>query len=280
MVTRFLSLAFGMVIATAAVAQVPPRVNDMQGAPPVTPMQWKHQWMAESNTSWDYVGRKDRPLVMNLPGAPSEGANGLDAYMWRLFHDDGYALGQLVWRDDRARTQSVREDIEQIRSQVAEVRADPARFGDFDPGRIVIVGSRSDAFPAALVAFDSGSRTSSPVCAAIFINGANLDPLSPETPTAKRRFSEDADLAQLLPARFAADAPPTLLLDEGLAVHSDKLAEAIHAAGGVAVQTTISMFIESDPRTYLGYSENPSTEVISAFLKTYCPAKDSDRPKP
>lgn len=278
--SRFLMLAVAMTIAAEAVAQVPPQNLDMRGAPPVTPLQWKHKWLKAPNSSWDYVGRSGRPLVMNLPGAPSPYANGLDAYMWRLFYDEGYSLGQLVWHDSRARTRSVRDNIEQIRSQVAEVRSDPGQFGGFDPNRIILAASGSDAFPAALIALDSGTRGSSPICAAVFINGANFDPLSPETPTAKRRFSEDVNLVALLPARYVANAPPMLLLDEDFAPRSDQLANAIRASGGVAVQITISKFIESDPRTYLGYSENPATELIRNFLKTYCPAKGIQSTQP
>lgn len=273
MISRLLMLIAGVLVATSAIAQVPPRVTDMRGAPPVTPLQWKHAWLSERNTSWDYVPRESRPLVLNLPAAPAEYSNGLDAYMWRLFYDEGYALGRIVWRDSRSRFQSVRQDVRQIRAQISELRANAAQFGGFDPNRIVVAGSWDDAFPAALVAFDSGPRESSPVCATIFIRALNLDPTSPETPMAKRRFSEDSNLTELLPSRYASNAPPTLLLNEGFAPRADKLAEAIRAAGGVAVQATISMFIESDPRTYLGHSEDPSTQIIRDFLKTYCPAK-------
>lgn len=256
----------------------------MAGAPAVTPLGWKHKWLAEPNTSWDFVPRENRPLVMNLPGAPAEYANGLDVYLWRLFYDDGYALGELVWRDDRAQRRSVREDIGQIRSQVAEVRADPAKFGGFDPNRIVIAAWGADAFPAGLVAFNSGSRGSSPVCAAVFIGPMNLDPGSPETVVAARKLSEDPNPAELAPARFADNAPPTLLMteifDRAGAQRADALADAIRASGGIAVLETYSRFVASDPRTYLGYSADPSTNVIRDFLKTYCPAKAPKAPQP
>lgn len=284
MIWRLLKFAIGLAIATDAVAQIPPRVGDMRDAPPVTPMQWKHEWLKEPNTSWDYVGRKGRPLVMNLPGAPAEYSNGLDAYLWRLFHDEGYALGEIVWRDSRSRIQSVRDDIQQIRSQVEEVRADPAKFGGFDPKRIVLAALGADAYPAALIAFNSGPRGSSPVCAAIFVEAMNLDPTAPETVTATQRFAEDPNLADVSPARFAANAPPTLLMteifDRTAAQRADALAEAIRASGGTAVRATFSRFVESDPRTYLGYSEDPSTEVIRNFLKAYCPAKAGDGAQP
>lgn len=284
MIWRLPTLAGALLLTTAAFAQVPPRVTDMAGAPAVTPLGWKHKWLAEPNTSWDYVAREGRPLVMNLPGAPAEYANGLDIYLWRLFYDEGYALGELVWRDDRAQRQSIREDIGQIRSQVAEVRAQPAKFGGFDPDRIVIAASGADAFPAALLAFDSGPRGSSPVCAAVFIEPMNLDPGSPETVVATRKFSEDSNPAELAPARFAGNAPPTLLMTEIFdrtgAQRADALAGAIRASGGIAVRETYSRFVASDPRTYLGYSADPSTKVIRDFLKAYCPAKAPKTPQP
>jgi hypothetical protein len=281
---RAIGLAGTALIASAALAQFPPAVSGMGPAPAVTPMQWKHEWLKEPNTSWDYVRLSGSPLVVSLPGAPSDGPSGFDRYMWRLFHDEGYALGQLVWHDDRAKTQPVRDDIEQVRAQLAEVRGEPAKFGGFDPSRIVIASWGDDAFPAALIAFDSGPRASSPICAAIFIEAMNLDPASPETPTATRKFSEDSNAAQLSPARFAASAPPTLLMtevfDRSAGRRADALAEAIRSAGGVAVRATFSRFVDSDPRTYLGYSEDPSTNVIQTFLRTYCPAQDSPQPQP
>lgn len=282
MIERLLIVVGASMIAAAAVAQVPPRLNDIQGAPPVTPLGWDHQWLAERNTSWDYVAREGRPLVVSLPAAASEYSNGLSDYMWRLFYDDGYTLGQLVWRDQRGRTQPIRDSIQQIRSQLAEVRSRPRKFGGFDPNRIVIVGWEDDAFPASLIALSSGPRESSPVCAAIFIDGMNFDTSSPESVTATRRFAENANAAELSPARNAGNAPPTLLLssDSTSGRHADTLAAAIKAAGGIAVRGTFSRLDERDPRTYLGYSENPATSTVTDFLRTYCPAEATKTAKP
>lgn len=268
-----LLFAFAVMIGSAASAQLPPELNEMRGPPTATPLRWKHAWLSKPNTTWDYVGREGRPLVINLPAAPAERTYGLLDHLWRMLYDEGYALGQLVWHDSRARTQSVRQSITEVMSEVAEVRADPAKFGAFDPTRMIVVAAWEDAFPASLLAFNSGPRASSPICAAIFINPMNLNPELPETSTARRRFSEDVDPAELSPTRYAGDAPPMLLLDDGLRTRSDGLAEAVRAAGGVVVQKSIWRFQESDPTTYLGYSENPSTEVIRDFLKTHCPAK-------
>ncbi len=275
MLWRLLTLVFATAIATSSNAQGPPSFSDMYGGPPVTPMQWKHEWLSEPNTGWYYVSRPGRPLVINLPAAPADGSYGLNPHIWRLFYDDGYALGALTWRDDRGRTQPARKSVDGMITQVAEVRATPARFGGFDPKRIIVTGWGEDAFPAAVVAFNSGPRGSSPVCAAVFFDGMNFDTARPESRTAKRRFAEDPTPAQISPMRYAANAPPILLMTEILnatsAKHSDALAQAIRASGGIAVRATFPRFVARDSTTYLGYSGNPSTKIISDFIRTYCP---------
>lgn len=284
MLARVSLCATAALIGSGALfAQVPARVEDMRGTPRATPLDWKWKKLAEPNTFWDYVQNKGGPLVVSLPAAPGDRSYGIDGHMSRLFYEGGYSIGVLTWRDQRSRRLSVSESVAAVTSQLAQVRSDPERSGGFDPNRIVVFGVGDDAFPAALVAFNSGSRQSpggagaSPICAAIFINGMNFDPSSAETPTAKKKFGEEPNAARFSPLRYAANAPPTLLmtevLDHASAKRSDALAAAIRAGGGIAVRATYPRFEENDPTTALGYSENPSTEVIVQFLRTFCPAK-------
>lgn len=275
--------AAALAASSAASTQVPPRVEDMRGPIDATPLDWKWKKLSERSTFWDYVRSEGGPLVVSLPAAPGEESNGIGAHMARLFYEEGYSIGVLRWRDGRARRQSVSESVAAVVSQFGQVRADPERFGGFDPDRIIVFGVGDDAFPAALMAFNSGSLQSpdgtagSPVCGAIFINGMNFDASSPDTLIAKKKFAEDPGTSQFSAIRYAAKAPPTLLmtrvLDSAGAKRSDELAAAIRAGGGIAVRATYARYEESDPTTILGYSENPSTDVIAQFLRTHCPAK-------
>lgn len=284
MLRRAIFYPLVFMVASAAFAQVQPRVEDMRGPIEATPLDWKWKRLSGENVFWNYVRNRGGPLVISMPAAPSEGSSGIDDHMARLFHEEGYTIGILTWRDERARKQSANESIAAVASQFAQVRADPERFGGFDPDRIVVVGKGEDAFPAAFLAFSGNvwgnSAAKGPVCAAIFFDGMNFDPTAPDTLIAKKKFAEEADPIRFSSIRFAAGAPPTLLMTEALdraaARRSDQLAAAIRAAGGTAVRTTYPKFAESDPTTFLGYSENPSTKVIEDFLRTYCPAKAAE----
>ena len=248
MLGRAAFFALGLLIGSGtALAQVPERVTEMRGPIEATPLDWKWKKLRDGNVFWRYVRNKGGPLVVSLPAAPGERANGIGDHMARLFYEQGYSLGVLTWRDDRARRQSVSESVAEVASQFAHVQADAERFGEFDPNRVIVLGIDDDAFPAALLAFGGAQSAvgadASPICAAVFINGMNFDASSPDTLIAKRRFAEDPAALRFSPNRHAAKAPPTLLMteitDSVAATRSDALAAAIRAAGGIAVRATL-----------------------------------------
>lgn len=271
-----------------ASAQIPERVTDMRGPPPATPLDWDWEKLSDGNVFWNFVTREGRPLVVILPGVP-QGGGVIDDHLARFFYDQGYALGALTWRDERARRQPVSDSVSQITAQFEDVRANAGRRGGFDRNRIIVVAFGEAAFPASWVAFTgrnqiaTADQRQSPICAAIFVDGMNFDTANPDSRMAKRKFAQEADsVRSLSPIVHAKEAPPTLLMTRRLDVigaqRADAVAAAIRAGGGIAVRTTYARFEESDPATYLGHSENPSTAVIEQFLREHCPAEAGTTP--
>jgi acetyl esterase/lipase len=266
-----------------AAAQLPPQTADKVGPSPATPLGWKWERFKDRNVYFHWVEKRGRPLVLMVPAAPGDGYTGFGSHLARYLHDQGYALGVIDWRGDRARKQLPSQTVSQIVDEIAQVRALGAERGSFDPSTIVLLGSGEGAFLAALLAADRQLITnagSSPlrVCATLLLHPANLDPLLPDTYIARRQFArEPGAAARYSPLSRAASAPPTLLItdatDRREAARAQRALMALRPAGRTAVHETLPHFEFDDERTYLGHASNRATRAMGSFLKTHCPAE-------
>ncbi|CAA9513883.1 MAG: hypothetical protein AVDCRST_MAG44-1562 [uncultured Sphingomonas sp.] len=274
----FVLLMLGFAHTHPAVAQFAPDTADQYGPAPATPLQWKWKRLPD-NAYLHWVEKPGRPMILAVPAAPGTGGSGFSGHFARFLYDQGYALGVIEWRGDRARKQPPTVSAMQVGEQFAQLRAIGGR-GAFDPNRVVLFGSGEGALLAALLSADrqrlaANGAAPPTVCGTLLLGPMNLDPARPDTYIARSLFARDTEAGSTLsPLARAASMQQTLVItdasDRQQQVRANPFILAVRGAGRTIEHETLPRFSSSDERTYLGLSGDRATPAVERFLARYC----------